>query len=128
MKQGLKDKAEEAKKEVANIAKQLADLEVKEEELEAAIKGAYALNLVGLNVTVPHKQAVMKYLVEIDKDAAAIGAVNTLVRTEGGYKGYNTDAAGLLRAMKQSDISIKGEDWRRRRCQGGRLPSGKGRG
>lgn len=83
---------------------------VKEEELEAAIKGAYALNLVGLNVTVPHKQAVMKYLVEIDKDAAAIGAVNTLVRTEGGYKGYNTDAAGLLRAMKQSDISIKGED------------------
>lgn len=83
---------------------------VKEEELEAAVKGAYALNLVGLNVTVPHKQAVMKYLAEIDEDAAAIGAVNTLVHTEGGYKGYNTDAAGLLRAMKKSEISIKGEN------------------
>ena len=64
-----------------------------------AVKGAYALNLLGLNVTVPHKQRVMEYLVEIDEDARAIGAVNTLVRMEGGYKGYNTDAAGLKRAM-----------------------------
>lgn len=53
-----------------------------------AVKGAYALNLLGLNVTVPHKQRVMEYLVEIDEDARAIGAVNTLVRMEGGYKGY----------------------------------------
>ena len=83
---------------------------VEEKELEAAVKGAYALNLAGLNVTVPHKQAVMKYLVEIDADAAAIGAVNTLVRTEGGFKGYNTDAAGLLRAMKKAGVSVKGED------------------
>ena len=60
-----------------------------------AVKGAYALNLLGLNVTVPHKQRVMEYLVEIDEDARAIGAVNTLVRMEGGYKGYN--AAGRLR-------------------------------
>lgn len=79
---------------------------VKEEELEAAVKGAYALNLMGLNVTVPHKQAVMKYLKEIDKDAEAIGAVNTLVRMEGGFKGYNTDAAGLFRALQINGISI----------------------
>ncbi|MBT9776301.1 shikimate dehydrogenase [Clostridium sp. MCC353] len=83
---------------------------VEEKELEAAVKGAYALNLVGLNVTVPHKQAVMKYLSEIDEDAAAIGAVNTLVRMEGGFKGYNTDAAGLLRAMKKAGISVNGEE------------------
>ena len=67
-----------------------------------AVKGAYALNLLGLNVTVPHKQRVMEYLVEIDEDARAIGAVNTLVRMEGGYKGYNTDAAGLKRAMDRA--------------------------
>ena len=74
-----------------------------------AVKGAYALNLLGLNVTVPHKQRVMEYLVEIDEDARAIGAVNTLVRMEGGYKGYNTDAAGLKRAMDRAGIAIRGQ-------------------
>lgn len=83
---------------------------VKEEDVEAAIKGAYVLNITGLNVTVPHKQRVMPYLTEIDEAAMAIGAVNTLVRTEGGYKGYNTDAEGLFRAMKEEGISISNQD------------------
>lgn len=81
---------------------------VKPEMLGEAVRGAYALNITGLNVTVPHKQEVMQYLQEIDRDARAIGAVNTLVRMEGGYKGYNTDAAGLLRAMTEAGISIQG--------------------
>ncbi len=59
--------------------------------VEMAVKGAFALNIQGMNVTVPHKQDVMKCLEAIDEDALAIGAVNTLVRTEHGYKGYNTD-------------------------------------
>ena len=62
-----------------------------------------------MNVTVPHKQDVMKCLEAIDEDAKAIGAVNTLVRTEHGYKGYNTDGAGLKRAMDEAGISIAGE-------------------
>lgn len=82
---------------------------VPEEQVKAAVAGAYALNLLGLNVTVPHKQRVIKYLTGIDADAAAIGAVNTLVRTADGYKGYNTDADGLFRAMKAQDIAIRGE-------------------
>lgn len=81
---------------------------VKEEQLEEAVKGAYALNLLGLNVTVPHKQAVMKYLVEIDQTAADIGAVNTLVRVEHGFKGYNTDVPGLTRAVKEEGIRMEG--------------------
>lgn len=84
--------------------------EVAEDQVAEAVKGAWALNLQGVNVTVPHKQNVMPYLVEIDEAAAAIGAVNTLVRTERGFKGYNTDAAGLGRAMAEAGISIKGED------------------
>ncbi len=83
-------------------------LKVREDMVEQAVKGAYALNFTGINVTVPHKQAVMEYLVDIDEDAQAIGAVNTLVRVEGGFKGYNTDAAGLLRVMTEAGISIKG--------------------
>jgi shikimate dehydrogenase len=47
-----------------------------------AIRGAYALNVLGLNVTVPYKSEVIDYLTSIDPLAKAIGAVNTLVRTD----------------------------------------------
>lgn len=81
---------------------------VEGELLGDAVKGAYALNLLGLNITVPHKQAVMEYLVDIDQTAKDIGAVNTLVRVEGGYKGYNTDVPGLTRAIKEEGIRMEG--------------------
>lgn len=78
--------------------------------LEEAVKGALALDLLGLNVTVPYKSDVMAYLAEIDPLAERIGAVNTLVRCEGGYKGYNTDMPGLYRAMQQEGVEIAGRD------------------
>jgi shikimate dehydrogenase len=74
--------------------------------LADAVKGAYELNIKGLNCTVPHKNQVIKSLVDIDKGAKAIGAVNTLVRTEGGYKGYNTDMMGLYRELCSYNISL----------------------
>jgi len=67
---------------------------VEEDRVGDAVKGAYALNILGMNVTVPYKQRVMEFLSELDEDARAIGAVNTLVRTAAGFKGYNTDGAG----------------------------------
>ena len=81
---------------------------VKEQELKRAVEGAFALNVQGMSVTVPHKQAVMQYLAKIDTAAADIGAVNTLVRTECGYKGYNTDVTGLLRAVREEGIVMQG--------------------
>ena len=84
-------------------------LKVEEGQLEAAVKGAYALNLLGTNVTVPYKSDVIPFLKEIDPLAERIGAVNTLVRTEGGYKGYNTDMPGLYRAMCSDGVQIAGE-------------------
>lgn len=74
-----------------------------------AVSGAFALNLLGLNVTVPYKSEVIESLREIDALAQNIGAVNTLVRTEDGYKGYNTDMEGLYRAMAGEGIRIEGE-------------------
>lgn len=74
-----------------------------------AVEGAYALNLLGCNVTVPYKSAVIPYLKELDGLAERIGAVNTLVRTEGGFKGYNTDMPGLYRAMCGDGVQIAGE-------------------
>ena len=82
---------------------------VEEEGLAKAVAGAYELNILGMNVTVPHKSAVIESLKEIDDLAKRIGAVNTLVRCEGGYKGYNTDMSGLFRAMQTEDIHIKDE-------------------
>lgn len=82
---------------------------VQKESLGEAVKGAYALNLLGLNVTVPYKSDVIPYLCEVDELAGRIGAVNTLVRTEKGYKGYNTDMPGLFRAMQSDDVKLAGE-------------------
>lgn len=82
---------------------------VEREHVEEAIKGAYGLSIGGLNVTVPHKSAVIPFLKEIDPLAKKIGAVNTLVPVEGGYKGYNTDMTGLQRAMESEGIVIKGK-------------------
>ena len=79
-------------------------------QLEAAVKGAYALNLLGCNVTVPYKTDVMQYVVELDDLAARIGAVNTLVRCEQGFKGYNTDMPGLYRAMMSDGVNPEGRE------------------
>lgn len=75
-------------------------------DLQGAVKGAYDLNIMGLNVTVPYKNDVMDCLKEIDEDARAIGAVNTLVRVDGGYKGYNTDMSGLYRELMSYGVSL----------------------
>ena len=80
-----------------------------EKSLSDAIRGAYALNLLGLNVTVPYKSDVMESLADCDELAKKIGAVNTLVRVDNGFKGYNTDMTGLYRAMTSYGISIEGE-------------------
>lgn len=76
--------------------------------LADAVKGAYGLNILGLNCTVPHKNAVIECLAEIDEGAAAIGSVNTLVRIDGGYKGYNTDMMGLYRELESYNIDLTG--------------------
>lgn len=83
---------------------------VEEGQVLSAVKGAYALNLLGLNVTVPYKSQVIGGLARIDALAEKIGAVNTLVRVEAGFKGYNTDMPGLYRAMCSEGIQIEGQD------------------
>ena len=83
---------------------------VEKGRLEEAVKGAHALNLLGCNVTVPYKTDVVKYVTELDDMAARIGAVNTLVRNEHGFKGYNTDMLGLYRAMLNDGVDLGGRE------------------
>jgi len=77
---------------------------VRKEDLGKAIEGMRALNIVGLNVTIPHKVAVIQFLDKLDPLAKKIGAVNTIVNEDGVLKGYNTDASGFLQAMLEKGI------------------------
>ncbi len=68
--------------------------------LAAAIAGFSAIGLRGFNITIPHKQAIMPLLTEISPLAIAVGAVNTVWRTEQGWSGTNTDVAGFLAPLE----------------------------
>lgn len=81
---------------------------VSKADLAAAVAGLRALGLAGANVTVPHKEAVLPYLDEVAEEARLIGAVNTIVNQGGRLKGYNTDAAGFLRAAVEAGFEPRG--------------------
>ena len=84
-------------------------MNVKKRELASAIKGMRALNIHGLNVTIPHKVNVVKYLNHIDVDARAIGAVNTILNVNGELRGFNTDGIGAATAIEESGTSLEGK-------------------
>jgi len=83
---------------------------VEKGKLDEAVKGALALNALGVNVTIPYKTDVIGSLVEVDPMAKAMESVNTLVRTEGGFCGFNTDLSGLYRAMTEDGVTLEGEN------------------
>ncbi len=85
-------------------------LQVSPGRLEDAVNGAAAFGFPGMNVTVPYKSEVIPYLKKLDPLAEQIGAVNTLVLEDGGYKGYNTDMPGLYRAMLSDGVSVEEEE------------------
>lgn len=78
-------------------------------ELGNALAGMRALGIKGLNVTIPHKVAVIPFLDRIDPLAEKIGAVNTIVNENGALTGYNTDAMGFLRALIEHGTEPRGK-------------------
>ncbi len=70
-------------------------------KLNEAIIGAKALNIKGLNVTIPYKTEIIKYIDSLDKSAELIGAVNTLKFKDNNIRGYNTDGIGAVRAIEE---------------------------
>ena len=71
-------------------------------KLMLAVEGIKGMNFRGVNVTIPHKTTILKYLDVIDSDALGIGAVNTVVNDGGMLTGYNTDVAGFLAALSEA--------------------------
>ena len=75
------------------------------DSLKNAVDAIRALNLAGVNVTIPHKEAVIPCLDNVDEEALFIGAVNTIVNQEGKLTGYNTDGRGFMRSLSENNIS-----------------------
>jgi shikimate dehydrogenase len=69
------------------------------DDLPKAVESIRILDLLGVNLTVPHKERVCPLLDEIDPQARLIGAVNTVVNRQGRLIGYNTDGIGFLRSL-----------------------------
>jgi shikimate dehydrogenase len=85
-------------------------LRVEPKDLKEAVTAIKALNLRGVNVTIPHKEAAIPYLDELDREAALIGAVNTILYAGGRLIGYNTDGRGFVRSLKEKGgIDPKGK-------------------
>ncbi len=65
------------------------------------IKGLRRPGLLGINITLPHKEAVIPYLDHVDEGATQAGAVNTIVHRDDRLTGHNTDGYGFLRALRE---------------------------
>ncbi len=78
--------------------------------LKLAVKGIKTFNIIGINVTIPFKQKIMKYLDEIDPITKKIGAVNAIKNDKGYLTGKNTDAEGAMRALLNAGYKISGKN------------------
>ncbi|MCL4437126.1 MAG: shikimate dehydrogenase [Thaumarchaeota archaeon] len=99
--------------EMHNFAFQSADLNyvylafrVPAKQLSEAVKGLRAINARGFNITIPHKQSVVKLLDDLDELAANLGAVNTVVNENGRLLGTNTDVEGFIRPLLERERSL----------------------
>ncbi len=81
---------------------------VKSSSVAEAVDGMRALNIRGLNVTMPHKKSVMAGLDRIDLSAQIIDSVNTILNRENLLFGFNTDGVGAVKALKENGVELKG--------------------
>ena len=77
-------------------------------EVAQAVERLRAAEVIGANVTVPHKVELLSRADEVDHLAAQVGAVNTIVPREGRLHGANTDVAGVLRTLADAGVEVAG--------------------
>ncbi|HJN18709.1 MAG TPA: shikimate dehydrogenase, partial [Armatimonadota bacterium] len=74
-----------------------------------AFRGVVGLGLVGINCTIPHKQAAANAVDEIDDAAKALDSVNTIHNVDGVLRGYSTDGPGFVRSVEEAGTSLAGK-------------------
>lgn len=84
-------------------------IKVNKGDLKAAMDGVRAFNMRGINLTIPHKVEVLKYLDELSPAAEIIGAVNMVVNNNGKLFGENTDGKGYLISLENEGITPEGK-------------------
>jgi len=82
---------------------------VKATELEDALRGMRGLVIRGLNVTMPHKNAVIAFLDKVDENAKFLGSVNTILADDGELTGFSTDGLGAVNALKENGVKLSGK-------------------
>jgi shikimate dehydrogenase len=81
---------------------------VKPDLLGEAVAAIRALDLKGVNVTIPHKEKVIPFLDAVSEEASFIGAVNTIRNDSGLLTGFNTDGRGFMRSLSEAGINVSG--------------------
>lgn len=84
--------------------------DVEPDSVAEALGGIKALGIIGSNVTIPHKIKVMESLDVIDRNAAIIGAVNTIKNENGKLIGYNTDGVGFIKSVLDAGHQLEGKN------------------
>ena len=101
---------EEAGFAAAGLNWRYITIKVLSEDLASAIAGVRAFNMRGINLTMPHKVAVIPYLDSLSEAARVIGAVNTIVcRPDGTLFGENTDGKGFVQSLSDAGIALEGK-------------------
>lgn len=77
-------------------------------QLKAAVAGFRALRIAGVNVTVPHKETILRLLDSVSPVSRRVGAVNTVVSRSGKLAGENTDVHGFRRALEEIGVELQG--------------------
>lgn len=101
---------QEAAFKALNLPYRYFTMMVKPDDLEVAMKGLKAMNMKGINLTMPHKVMVLEYLDVVADDAALMGAVNTVYMKDGLLYGENTDGKGFMKALEDGGVTLEGKN------------------
>ena len=100
---------EQAAFDAAEIPMEYLTIQVKKGDLKAAMEGLRAMNFTGINITMPHKGEVLRYLEQVSENAQIMGAVNVVYWKDGKLSGENTDGKGFLKSLQDGAVAIKGK-------------------
>ncbi len=100
---------EEAAFRAAGLDYRYLTIKVEKEDIGTAMKAVRALNMRGINLTIPHKVSAIPYVDELSPEAQIIGAINVVVNRNGTLWGDNTDGKGFLKSLTDRGISVEGK-------------------
>ena len=93
-----------------HIQAEYAKIRIEKQELSDIVQKIKNGQLDGINVTIPHKENIMKFLDEVNPRAETIGSVNCVIKSNSRIIGNNTDWFGFSQALKTSQIAISGKE------------------